>query len=80
MPKSKSREEDKLQDERGQSRVDKTHGGKVVESISPDKLESFNDDKCKHERLVRDASETDFNAFECANPLCNEVVLYNKSS
>jgi hypothetical protein len=76
MTKSNSREEDK----EIPSRVDKVHGGEIVEAVSPDELESFNDADCKHEKLVRDESETDFKAFMCANPLCNEVMLYDKDS
>lgn len=61
-----------------QSRLDKVHGGELVEAISPEDLESFNDPDCKHVTLVRDPSETEFNAFMCANPKCNVVVLYDK--
>jgi hypothetical protein len=61
-----------------QSRVDKTHGGEIVEAIAPEDLVSVNDTDCKHENLVRDASETEFNAFMCANPNCGVVVLYDK--
>lgn len=76
MPKSKSKEEDKDIS----SRVDKTHGGEIVESVAPQDLESFNDADCKHKKLIRDETETDFNAFMCANTLCNEVMLYDKVS
>lgn len=75
MTKSSSSKED----EEKISRVDKTHGGTIVESVAPGDLDSFNDADCKHEKLVRDESETDFNAFMCANPNCNEVMLYDKS-
>lgn len=79
MTRSKSTQEDARREEAGvQSRVTKTHGGELVEAIAPEDLESFNDADCKHEKLIRDPSETDFNAFACANPKCNEVVLYNK--
>lgn len=73
MTKNQPKEEPKKQ-----SRVDETHGGELLEAISPEDLESFNDPDCKHERLVRDASETEFNAFMCSNPKCNIVVLYDK--
>lgn len=73
--KSNSKEDDKDQP----SRVDKTHGGELVEAIAPGELESFNDADCKHEKLIRDETEKDFNAFLCANPLCNEVFMYDKN-
>lgn len=60
------------------SRVDETHGGELLEAVAPEDLESFNDANCKHVTLVRDASETEFNAFMCANPDCNIIVLYDK--
>lgn len=77
--KSKSKEEDARREKTEQTRMGKTHGGEVVEAISPDELESFNDADCKHEKLIRDKSETDFIAFMCANPDCNEIVLYDKA-
>lgn len=61
-----------------QSRVDKSHGGELVEAIAPEDLESVNDANCKHVTLVRDPSETEFNAFMCSNPNCGVVVLYDK--
>lgn len=78
MTKSTSRAEDERRGEERPDRVTKTHGGQVVEAISLDELESVNDAECKHEKLVRDESETDFLAFVCANPKCSEVVLFNK--
>lgn len=78
MTKSESRQEDDRRSEASPDRVTKVHGGQVAESISVDELESFNDADCKHEKLVRDPSETEFNAFICANPNCSEVVLFNK--
>lgn len=78
MTKSNSVQEDERRESESPSRVTKVHGGQTVESISPENLESFNDSECKHEKLVRDESETDFVAFMCANPLCNEVMLYDK--
>lgn len=60
------------------SRVDEAHGGELLEAVAPEDLESFNDADCKHVLLVRDASETEFNAFMCSNPACNVVVLYDK--
>jgi len=78
MTRSKSKQEDERREKEAPSRVTKIHGGKTVESVSPEDLESFNDANCKHKLLVRDASETEFNAFVCANPDCNEVVVYDK--
>lgn len=60
------------------SRIDKVHGGELVEAIAPQDLISFNDADCKHEKLVRDPSEKDFNAFVCANEKCGEVLLFYK--
>lgn len=75
MTKSSSKE----QDAELASRVDKVHGGEIVEAVSAQDLESFNDADCKHLELIRDETEEDFNAFMCVNPLCNEVMLYDKS-
>lgn len=61
------------------SRVDKTHGGELVETISPEDIVSVHDTNCKHEKLVRDVTETDFNAFMCSNLECGIVMLYDKS-
>jgi hypothetical protein len=49
-----------------------------MEAIAPEELVSVHDSNCKHLKLVRDPSETDFNAFVCANPACSEVFLYDK--
>lgn len=77
MTRSSSKQEDERREQ--ESAVAKKHGGVVVESVAPEDLQSFNDADCKHERLIRDESETDFNAFACANPDCNEVMLYDKT-
>lgn len=76
--KSKSKAEDDRKLEAAPDRVTKAHGGQLVEAISFDQLEPMNDPNCKHEKLVRDESETDFNAFTCANTRCNEVFLFDK--
>ena len=70
--------DDKDLEERGGSRVNSVHGGKMVEAIAPEELIQVNDDKCTHELMVRDESETDFNAFKCANDKCGIVALYPK--
>ena len=78
MAKSTSPAEDERREQAIPSRMAKTHGGTVVESIAAEDLESMNDADCKHEKLVRDPSETEFNAFVCANEKCSEVVLFSK--
>lgn len=78
MAKSTSPQEDSRRSEVTPDKVSKTHGGTLVEAVSVEDLESFNDADCKHERLLRDESETEFIAFTCANPKCNEVVLFDK--
>jgi hypothetical protein len=78
MTRSKDSQEDERREAGAPSRVTKTHGGQTVESIAPEDLESLNDAECKHEKLVRDETETDYNAFVCANPKCSEVVLFSK--
>ena len=60
------------------SRVDTTHGGELVEAISKEDLVSVNDANCTHEKAIRLEDDGDFMVFGCANPHCNEVVLYNK--
>lgn len=78
--RNRSKDDDARSDAEGASRVNKTHGGELVEAIAPEDLESFNDASCKHEKMVRDPSEKDFIAFMCANPDCNVVVLYNRDN
>lgn len=58
-----------------QSRIDKEHGGEVVEAISPADLDSFNDADCTHEKWVPDPTEELGTAFTCANPACNVVRI-----
>lgn len=77
--RSSSKQEDQRREEQAPNRITKLHGGELVEAIAPEELESFNDADCKHNTLVRDASETEYNAFICANPKCNEVVLFDKT-
>lgn len=79
MAKSDSPQEDARREQATPSRMSKTHGGLPVESIAPEDLEPMNDAECKHERLIRDETETEWNAFACANEKCNEVVLFNKT-
>lgn len=78
MARSNSHQEDERREQESPSRVTKAHGGEIVEAIAPEDLESFNDAECRHERLIRDESETEWNAFMCANSKCNEVVLFSK--
>lgn len=73
---SKSKSEDKNREQ--ESRVNKTHGGEVVATISVDDLESFNDAECKHVKLIRDSDEIAPNTFACANEKCNEIFLFDK--
>lgn len=72
MTKSQPREEHQP------SRVDKEHGGELVEAIAQEDLVSVNDASCKHEKLVRIQDELAANAFECSNPNCYEIFLYDK--
>lgn len=78
MTKSSSREEDARRSETTQSRMEKTHGGEVVEAVAEEELVLVNDPECKHELLVRDPTETEFNAFICANPNCGVVAIYDR--
>lgn len=79
MTRSKSKAEDEQRLKGAPDRVSKEHGGTLVEAVAPEELESFNDADCKHENLIRDESETQWNAFICANTKCNEVVLFDKT-
>jgi len=79
MTRSNSKSEDEARDAVAPNRVNKTHGGEVVESIAPEDVELMNEPDCKHESLIRDETETDFNAFICANPKCGNVVLFDKN-
>lgn len=58
--------------------MQKAHGGELVEAVAQEELTLMNDVDCKHDRLIRDETETEFNAFICANNKCNEVVLFDK--
>lgn len=78
MTRSKSREEDHARGQNAKGRVESTHGGETVEAIAPEELVRVNDPDCKHERMVRDSSETEFNAFKCDNPDCGIIALYDK--
>lgn len=78
MTRSKNRQEDEQKSKEAPGRVTKTHGGELVEAIAPEELVSVHDSNCKHEKLIRDETETDFNAFMCANDACGEVMLYDK--
>ena len=77
--RSKSQAEDSQRDERAKNRVDSVHGGELVEAVAPEELELMNDPDCKHEKLVRDETETEFNAFVCANPKCGIIAIFDKS-
>jgi hypothetical protein len=76
MEKSKSKSEDKSREQ--ESRVNKTHGGNVVESVSKDDLTSFNDATCKHKVVVPDDDPLATNTYVCENPDCNEVFLFDE--
>lgn len=77
MTKSSSKQEDERREP--ESVVAKKHGGVVVESIAPEDLESFNDADCKHKKTVLvENPDDDFITYECANPRCNEIFLYDK--
>lgn len=78
MTRSKSKAEDDQRSKGSADRVSKEHGGEVVEAIAPEELELMNDPECKHDNLVRDETETDFNAFQCSNSKCGIVVLFDK--
>lgn len=56
-------------------RVERVHGGKVVEEI--EKPELMNNPDCKHE-WVLDPTETDFIAYMCSKKDCGIVKLYDK--
>lgn len=74
--KSSSKAEDERREP--ESAVAKKHGGVVVESIAPEDLESFNDADCKHVKRIKVEDDDIFTTYECANPSCNEVFLYDK--
>ena len=78
MTRSNSRQEDERREQEAPGRMKQAHGGELVEAIAPEELVSVHDSECKHEKLVRDETETDFNAFLCANPNCSEVFLYDR--
>lgn len=69
---------DEYQEELGASRLNKQHGGELVEAISPEDLVLMNDPECKHETMIPDPTETLGTAYVCANPKCGIVAIYNK--
>lgn len=79
MTRSNSKEEDARRAEASKGRVETTHGGDVVEAIAPEDVELMNDPECQHVTLVRDPTETEFNAFICANPKCGIVAVFDKN-
>ncbi len=78
MTKSNSRQEDEQRSKETQGRVETVHGGTLVEGISPEELIPVNDADCKHEKVVPDPTEEDFDAYMCANEKCGVVLLYDK--
>lgn len=56
-------------------RVDKVHGGHVVEEI--ERPEPMNNPGCEH-NWVLDPTETDFIAYMCDKPDCGNVLIYDK--
>ena len=79
MTKNKTRAEDSESLKSAPDKVTAKHGGKVVETVSKEELISVNDSECKHKNLVRDHSETEWNAFMCDNPNCAIIVIFDKS-
>jgi len=78
MTKNKTRREDSESLKSQPDKVTAKHGGKVVETVSKDELISVNDSDCKHKNLVRDPSETEWNAFMCDNPNCAIIVIFDR--
>lgn len=66
---------DEYLEEMGASRMNKTHGGELVEAISVEDLVLMNDPNCTHDVMVRDPSETIGIAFVCKNPKCGIVKI-----
>jgi len=56
-------------------RVDKVHGGTLVEEIETP--EPMNNQECEHEWEI-DPTETDFLAYMCIKKDCGIVMLYDK--
>lgn len=79
MQRSNSKAEDAARDEASSNRVTRVHGGELVEAVSNEDLELMNEPECKHDNLIRDEAETEFNAFVCANSKCGVVVLFEKN-
>lgn len=56
-------------------RVEKVHGGEVVEEIETP--QPMNNPGCDHEWEL-DSTETDFIAYRCTKKDCGIVMLYDK--
>ena len=67
---------DQYKEEIGASRINKVHGGELVEAISVEGLVLMNDPECKHETMIPDPTETLGTAYVCATPKCGIVAIY----
>lgn len=70
-------ESDKLKDEAGLSRVDRIHGGEVVDLIQPEQIQPDYDVECKHVNKSLDNSG-DFDEVTCNN--CPMVWVFDKGT
>lgn len=70
-------ESDKAKDEAGVSRVDRVHGGEVVEFIMPEQVVPDYDTKCTHKEKSLDNSG-DFDEVTCNS--CPMVWVFDKGT
>ena len=73
----KQQESDKQKDELGLSRVDRVHGGDVLELIMPEQIQPDYDTACKHTNKSLDNSG-DFDEVTCND--CPMVWVFDKGT
>lgn len=70
-------ESDKAKDEAGLSRVDRVHGGQIVELIMPEQIQPEYNTGCKHLNKTLDNSG-DFDEVTCND--CPMVWVFDKGT
>lgn len=58
--------------------LDTRQGGKTVEFISREDMQTTNDPNACSHTFVPDPSETEFDAYTCVKPHCGLVILRKK--
>lgn len=62
----------------GEPIIDRKNGGDVVLQIMPEDMPIVSNPECKHEKLMYDTSESEYDTFRCKT--CPMVWVYPKGS